>query len=212
MEQYNKIGYSSSGITHVKNFIHESDLETLTSYLRSTYGFGNFYSDQIDSDIVKEMLVSYQKAAYAEVLSNYSDPYDIKMLEEPRQPAHLTKWDMLIGESMSVHSDAETPSGLPAIAGGFYRYNITAIAYLTDKYLGGEIMFPEFDNLKIKPKAGDLLLFPSRYRHCISKLVSGDRYTMPMFFGFDVEDSIDVEMVFPPREEGKNPSDILFFE
>jgi len=212
MEQYNKIGYSSSGITHVKNFIHESDLEILTPYLRSTYGFGNFYSDQIDSDIVKEMLVSYQAAAHVEVLSNYSEPYGIKMLEEPRRPAHLTKWDMLVGQSMPVHSDAETPSGLPAIAGGFYRYNITAIAYLTDEYLGGEIVFPEFDNLKIKPRAGDLLLFPSRYRHCIDNLVSGDRYTMPMFFGFDVEDSIDPELASPSIKEGKDPSDILFFE
>jgi len=212
MEQYNKIGYSRAGITHVKNFIHGSDLYTLASYLRNVYGFGNFYSDQIDSDIVKEMLVSCQEAAYAEVLSNYSEPYGIKMLEEPRQPAHLVKWDMLIGESMSVHSDAETPSRLPAIAGGFYRYNITAIAYITDEYLGGEIAFPEFDNLKIKPKAGDLLMFPSRYRHCIHHLVSGDRYTMPMFFGFDVEDSIDPKLATPSIEEGQNPSDILFFE
>lgn len=77
----------------------------------------------------------------------------------------------------------------------------------------GEIDFPEF-NLTIKPKPGDMLLFPSRYRHRILTLESGHRYTMPMFFQFDVEDSIDVvENIEQLRiAEGQDPSDALFFE
>ena len=140
-------------------------------------------------------------------MHNYADKYDVKIKNQPLIPAHFTKWDMLIGESMPIHSDSETPSGKPAIVGGFYKYNITAIAYLSDKFDGGEIQFPEFD-LSIKPGIGDLLLFPSRYRHSIGKFHNGTRYTMPMWFTFNVTD--DIPRVEP--EENTNPSDVLFFE
>jgi len=210
MDEYNKIGYSSSGIKHIKNFANAADLNVLTSYLGMQSGFGTFHSGQIDDEQVRDLLANYQDAAYAEVIENYSVPNNIKIWPEARVPAHLAKWDMLVGQSMPVHSDSETPSRNPAIEGGFYRYNITAIAYLTDSYLGGEISFPEFDGLEIKPQAGDLLLFPSRYRHCIKTLVSGERYTMPMFFGFDVQDDIYIDDDL--SDSGKNLSDILFFE
>jgi hypothetical protein len=212
MKQYNKIGYSVAGITHIKDFINQTDIKILEDYMQFAFGFGNLYRDSILDPKVTELLSVYQSAAHKELIKHYGIPYDIKFLEEPRQPAHLTKWDMLLGSSMSVHSDAETPSGKPAILGGFYRYNITAIAYVTDQYVGGEITFPDFDGLKIKPKAGDLLLFPSRYRHCISNLDSGARYTMPMFFGFDVEDNIPFEDITGSLTNDVDPSDILFFE
>lgn len=206
MEQYNKIGYSKEGITHIKNFVAEEDRNVFVNYLSGIDEEGTFKQDMVPGEI-KSLLMHYDKLVYHEVIEHYGNKYKIPFKPEPRQYAHLTKWGMLKGQSMSVHSDSETPSGQPAIVGGFWQYNITSLAYLTDDYLGGEIDFPEFD-LTIKPKAGDMLLFPSRYRHRILELKDGRRYTMPMFFQFDVEDTI--EMV--TAEEGTNPSDVLFFE
>jgi predicted 2-oxoglutarate/Fe(II)-dependent dioxygenase YbiX len=56
---------------------------------------------------------------------------------------------------------------------------ISAICYLNDDYEGGEIEFPYF-NVKIKPEAGMLILFPSNfaYRHIAHPVTSGTKYAM----------------------------------
>lgn len=207
MNEYNKIGYSKDGIVQVKSFMNQSDANRLVGYLSSFDKSGNIYQNEIDNTYVKMVMNMYQRMVFEEIKHNYIDRYGVSVKEEPLIPVHFTKWDMLIGESMPLHSDSETPSGKPAIAGGFYRYNITSIVYLSDDFVGGEIQFPEFD-LSIKPGVGDLLLFPSRYRHSIAKFFEGTRYTMPAWFTFDVVDDI------PGKEAPKdsNPSDVLFFE
>lgn len=49
--------------------------------------------------------------------------------------------------------------------------------YINDDYEGGEIEFPKF-NLKIQPKAGQLIFFPSNYmyNHSVHEVKSGTRY------------------------------------
>jgi len=42
--------------------------------------------------------------------------------------------------------------------------SVSMVLYLNDDYLGGEINFPN-QGIKIKPNAGDLLIFPSSYTH-----------------------------------------------
>jgi Rps23 Pro-64 3,4-dihydroxylase Tpa1-like proline 4-hydroxylase len=47
-----------------------------------------------------------------------------------------------------------------------YSYNcvVSLVAYPTDSYLGGELEF-RLQKLKIKPRAGDLFIFPSNYMY-----------------------------------------------
>lgn len=61
---------------------------------------------------------------------------------------------------------------------------ISMTYYLNDDYTGGEIEFPRF-NLKIKPKAGQLLIFPSTYvyNHKINPVTSGNRYCIVQWLG-----------------------------
>jgi hypothetical protein len=205
MEQYNKIGYGPHGIIQIKNFLEEADIESLSTFLRSE-GVGSFMSERCPKEVV-DTLSRYEGNVYDEIVANISIKYDVPVVRLPVARAHLTNWGMLKGFSMPEHSDSETPDGKPAVAGGFYRYNITAISYITDSYIGGEISFPEL-GIKIKPAAGDLLLFPSRYRHEIKMYVSGERYTMPMFFTFDVEDAFTNEERI--SLEGPDASSILF--
>jgi predicted 2-oxoglutarate/Fe(II)-dependent dioxygenase YbiX len=56
---------------------------------------------------------------------------------------------------------------------------VSAICYLNDDYEGGEIEFPFF-NVKIKPLAGMLILFPSNfsYTHIAKPVISGTKYNL----------------------------------
>jgi hypothetical protein len=55
----------------------------------------------------------------------------------------------------------------------------TSIIYLNDDYEGGELYFPRFD-LTIKPKQGDVLVFPSTYiyEHASLPMKSGTKYSV----------------------------------
>jgi hypothetical protein len=209
LSEYAKIGYGPHGVIVLNNFISDSDRDELIKYIEDASAVGTIHQEEIDSQHILSIMRGHEVRAYDAVKDNYVDRYGVAVKSTPRNAAHLTNWDMLIGFEMPIHNDSETPSGGPAILGGFYQYNITSITYLTDDYVGGNISFPEFD-LTLYPKAGDMVLFPSRYRHKILKFESGRRYTMPMFFTFDIEDTIDPKLTEITGDI--NPSDVLFFE
>lgn len=62
-----------------------------------------------------------------------------------------------------------------------YSYNcvVSAVSYPNDDYEGGELFF-RLQNLNIKPKAGDLYLFPSNfmYPHRAMPVHSGTKYSI----------------------------------
>jgi predicted 2-oxoglutarate/Fe(II)-dependent dioxygenase YbiX len=81
------------------------------------------------------------------------------------------------GSKMSQHSD-------------FYSYvkkdgnnvtpSLTAILYLNDDYLGGQINFIN-DDLCIKPKAGSMIVFPSNKEHEVLEIIDGNRYMIQTY-------------------------------
>jgi hypothetical protein len=60
-----------------------------------------------------------------------------------------------------------------------YLRRVSMIYYINDNYVGGEINFPRF-NISYKPKANDLLVFPSTYvyNHSVSEVTDGTRYAV----------------------------------
>jgi hypothetical protein len=62
---------------------------------------------------------------------------------------------------------------------GDLRLKYSLVAYLNDDYEGGELYFDKF-NLKIKPRAGDLYLFPSTYlfSHASLPVTEGTKYSI----------------------------------
>jgi len=79
----------------------------------------------------------------------------------------MLKYD--VGTEYKQHCD----SGLST------RREVSAIVYLNDDYEGGELEFPHF-NVKIKPKSGMLLLFPSNYAyaHIAHPISKGTKYAL----------------------------------
>lgn len=74
------------------------------------------------------------------------------------------------GEFFKTHTDDGDP----------YRCTVSAVGYPNDDYLGGELYFPKFD-LKYKPEAGDLVIFPSAYSYAHSSepvLDDGIKYSL----------------------------------
>jgi predicted 2-oxoglutarate/Fe(II)-dependent dioxygenase YbiX len=59
----------------------------------------------------------------------------------------------------------------------------TGLAYLNDDFTGGELVFPDLD-VVIVPKAGLLVVFPSDHEfvHAVPKVLSGKRYSLPVWF------------------------------
>lgn len=60
-----------------------------------------------------------------------------------------------------------------------YNCTVSLVAYPNDDYEGGELYF-RLQNLKIKPKAGDLYIFPSNYMypHVAMPVSSGTKYSI----------------------------------
>jgi hypothetical protein len=63
--------------------------------------------------------------------------------------------------------------------GPAYVTTVSVVAYLNENYEGGEIYFPRFD-LTIKPKTGDVVVFPSTYiyEHASNDMISGTKYSI----------------------------------
>jgi hypothetical protein len=60
-----------------------------------------------------------------------------------------------------------------------YNCTVSLVAYPNDDYEGGELYF-RLQNLNIKPKAGDLYIFPSNfmYPHKAMPVISGTKYSI----------------------------------
>ncbi len=73
------------------------------------------------------------------------------------------------GKHFNIHADH----------GPAYVCTVSMVAYLNDDYIGGELYFPRFD-LKIKPEAGDLFIFPSTYiyEHASLPIQEGTKYSI----------------------------------
>ncbi len=69
---------------------------------------------------------------------------------------------------------------------GYGSRDISSTIYFNDNYLGGEICFPKQD-LKIKPSAGSVVMFPSHdsYPHLVFPVLSGVRYSATNFWCID---------------------------
>lgn len=60
-----------------------------------------------------------------------------------------------------------------------HHRRISTVYYLNDDYTGGEINFPRF-NITFKPKANQMIIFPSTYvyNHSVSPVIEGERYAV----------------------------------
>ena len=129
----------------------------------------SFLANDMEDDIVK--IASYEFGVNLSVFAGRGN---------------FHRWD--VGDSLSLHTDAEKEDCTAPLASYIDMYqpptviSYTALVYINDDYQGGELVFPQH-NLKIKPKSGTLVMFPSTcmYPHEVAEVLSGARYTYSMF-------------------------------
>jgi len=92
---------------------------------------------------------------------------------EKKEPPQLLRYG--VGQKFHDHIDDHPVLGVR---------RVSLSLYLNDNYEGGEILFPRF-NLRIKPKANQLIVFPSNYvyNHEIIPVTSGERYVVVQWMG-----------------------------
>lgn len=194
INEYNKIGIGLHGVRVIDDFLDQPTMDILVKWLDGDLRTSGIYRSEIDDEKILKILENQEGRIYNEVYNHYTKNYGVVFKQRPIGRTHLLKWNLQDGDIMPVHTDCETPDGEPVLENEYYRYNLSAICYLNDDFVGAELTFPEID-LTIIPKPGKLVLFPSRYKHGVLNMVSGKRYTMPTWFTFDIGEMIPEEEV-----------------
>ena len=90
------------------------------------------------------------------------------------------------GDSHPPHADNERQEGDGWVPNHTPQRDYTAIAYLNNGFTGGDLVFPDRD-LVITPRPGLLVGFPCNHEfvHGVPPVVSGKRYSLPIWFTFD---------------------------
>lgn len=76
------------------------------------------------------------------------------------------------------YEGAGTHFNIHADHGPAYNCTVSAVIYINDDYVGGDLKFPRLDNIVYKPKVGDIAVFPSNYiyEHASLPMESGTKY------------------------------------
>ena len=164
-------GMTSCGLKWGIAGVYENNNAGINPESRDTLTIGVPYSREKSNDY------SHPRAAFYSTLNNifienfnaYEDDY--KHSYQVTTNWH-DMWGILkyeVGNKFVNHID----DGVHA------HRRISMIYYLNDNYSGGEITFPRFD-ITIKPKANQMIIFPSTYvyNHSVSPVTEGTRYSV----------------------------------
>ena len=198
-EKFDIIGKNKDNVVIINNFIKDEDLIKINNYLNQKIDDNEFLGGKdlrlevvkLESPEVGELVLQYEEKIYDEVVKVFTQKHGVEIVRQPINPTHFVKWAP--GMNSGLHADCETHDGKPAEAANFYKYNVSVLVYPNDNYDGGEITFPDY-GVVLKPKAGDLIIFPgnSYYKHTVETVKSGIRYTMPSWYSFNVADNTSI--------------------
>lgn len=110
--------------------------------------------------------------ALRKCLVDYQSKYNINM--EFMEAINYVRYGP--GQHFAVHTDH----------GFSYNCTVSSCMYLNDDYDGGELWFPYLD-ITIKPKYGDIVLFPSTfiYAHASKPVTRGIKYAAVTMFDYN---------------------------
>jgi len=146
----------------------DEDYETgdpLRQSVRTSYGL-SLGKASVVSQTAKEIYDSCDKVV-GSAISEYRKIFKINEEIKTAESYGLLRYRA--NEKYNLHYDGGTESSRA----------VSVLIYLNDDYEGGELEFPNFD-IKIKPKAGTLVLFPSNYAyaHIAHPVKSGTKYVI----------------------------------
>ena len=100
---------------------------------------------------------------------------------------------LLSGDSHIAHADNEQEEDGRWMPNHTPQRDYTGLAYLNDDFTGGELVFPDLE-VVINPKPGLFVAFPSNHKfvHAVPKVLSGKRYSLPVWFTVNAAKAMQV--------------------
>lgn len=165
-------GMASAGLHWGAAEVKEGSDSMVNTKTRDTSSIGVNYLGKIDDtlsqNIAETFFINLNNIFFENfdrVEKNYMSTYGIG--SEWHDSYGILKYGE--GQQFTNHID-DHPS---------YHRRVSTVYYLNDNYEGGEINFPRF-NITFKPKANQMIVFPSTYvyNHSVSPVVQGERYAV----------------------------------
>jgi hypothetical protein len=119
--------------------------------------------DETNSELIDLHEEIYQKLKYC--IDDYAKYWGINVVYY--EAFNFVKYEGA-GTHFNIHADH----------GPAYNCTVSAVIYINDDYVGGDLKFPRLDNLVYKPRVGDIAVFPSNYiyEHASLPMESGTKY------------------------------------
>jgi len=178
-----------------ENISNQEDLKKIIDYLdnhnedfgelsETDYWKGRtlFYYDIKDKDVQK--IMTYSLKNIIDLLQNELDR------EVYCEHFSIAKWPT--GYDLEPHGDAENPPEFPPHPYPWRDFG--TVTFLNEDFTGGILHYPN-KNIEIKPKKGysAVHLGSAEYLHGVTKITSGNRYTIASFLTYDQsKKSVDI--------------------
>ena len=119
--------------------------------------------DEHNADLIDLHQEIYEKLKYC--IDDYAKYWGINVVYY--EAFNFVKYEGS-GTHFNIHADH----------GPAYNCTVSAVIYINDDYVGGDLKFPRLDNLVYKPRVGDIAVFPSNYiyEHASLPMESGTKY------------------------------------
>lgn len=153
------------------------------NWIVAQVGYGQVmpdYRDCVDFKYKKSDLVDDGSTAYKELAKIWQQCYDRKAAAVDHYRSMYNIMDLKYWEAFNFIRYGEGQHFMEHHDHGYsYNCTVSLVCYLNDNYEGGELTF-RLQGLKIKPKAGDMYVFPSNYMypHVAEKVTSGIKYSL----------------------------------
>jgi len=175
LDNVKKIGNSKDNILYMENVISEEEHQLLLNYVKNSESWKEqpWEAMTIESNDLSEEIINILKKIFKIVYKKSTDVYDVAINYFKENSLHLVKF--IEGFYLIPHTDTLSDES----------NHVASVYYINDDYEGGEINFPGH-NLKIKPKANSLIVFPGNenYLHEVLEIVDKPRYSSAMWFQF----------------------------
>jgi len=177
LDFFEKIGNSADNIKVIPNFLSDEEIEYMLTHLQETRRT-SFVSQKDNEGNPTSWIHNYQGIVdkyniFERVLDEVKKAYNHDNIKKKDlEYLNIARWDK--GTKLTLHVDD---------LGYVTDNHLPTLIYLNDDYEGGELGFATH-NLVIKPKRGDLIMFPGNmhYAHEVFEVLSGVRYTVPIWF------------------------------
>jgi len=165
-------GLVSANLEWQQASVKEIDTPKVNTNTRDTHTFGVDYLGKVD-DSTPLSLSEFFLLSLNNIFFKSFDPVEkdymasYAMFADSHDSYGILKYGK--GQKFTNHIDDHKD----------YHRRVSTVYYLNDNYKGGEINFPRF-NIKFKPKANQMIIFPSTYvyNHSVSEVTEGFRYAV----------------------------------